>query len=139
MRVAIVRADPLGRGQFMAHHFARQPRIERFATPLLTGMARHSHARAGLGRGHRVNRGGQRLGFVEQAQLPRGARLAGGAEQFVLVGPQTFLGQVSLRSRQRQFAAYPVKLTAQAIAFGDQGLIVLGTECDGLGRLRHQG
>jgi hypothetical protein len=72
----------------------------------------------------------------QRAKLVGMARLARGAEQFVLVGPQLLFGQIAL-------GRYEPKFTAQRVTFGASGnqrLVLLSAQRDGgvrRGRLDH--
>jgi hypothetical protein len=64
-------------------------------------MGGHRHCRAILLSGLATS-ASQRLSFVEQAELPRFARLARRAEQLAPVCPQAFLSQITLSRHQSQ-------------------------------------
>ena len=104
----VVRTDTLGLGQFVAHHLARQRRVQRLA-PALGPFVSGDLDSVVVGLGFFLGRLGcrsKRLGLVEEhVLLVAGAGLALGGEQLALELVELLLEQVALGARDAQLTS----------------------------------
>ena len=103
-----MRAHALGLGQFVAHHLARQRRVQRLA-PALGPFVGGNLDSVVVGLGFFLGRLGcrsERLGLVEEhVLLVAGAGLALGGEQLALELVELLLEQVALGARDAQLTS----------------------------------
>jgi len=130
---SIVGTNSLRLGQLMAHHLARQVRVEWLASALLARVRRNVDLR-GCFFSDRRTCGGRRFGFVEEQILLLSPPRSGlGGKQLAQVCLQTFFEKADLNLQRTYLATQSVTLAAQRIPVSEERCVFFG----GQGNCRH--